>query len=224
MRSFVAFTLTEKHRLNVLKTPVTVSTDTKINPKSHKKSFVAIWDTGATSSVISKRVAKEMNLTPIGKTVVSTANGMAEVSKYIVTLELPNHLVINDIEVAEGNLGTNTDLLIGMDIITLGDFSITNVNNCTTFTFRFPSCNKIDYVEDARNLKITDLNKLKRKMENNIKKDGNRKCPCGSGKKYRYCCGKEKIQQAKKRIGKNESIKLNNTLNPRLNCLGCFLL
>ena len=65
MRSFVAFTLTEKHRLNVLKTPVTVSTDTKINPKSHKKSFVAIWDTGATSSVISKRVAKEMNLTPI---------------------------------------------------------------------------------------------------------------------------------------------------------------
>lgn len=202
MRNFTAFTLSKGYRLNVLKTPVTVSTDIKINPQSHTKNFIAIWDTGATSSVISSRVAQEMNLTPIGKTIVSTANGRAEVNRYIVTLELPNHLVINDIEVSEGNLGANTDLLIGMDIITLGDFSITNIDNCTTFTFRYPSCNKIDYVEDARKLKMSDLNKMRRKIELDIKKEGNKKCPCGSGKKYRYCCGKEKLQKAKKELEK----------------------
>ena len=202
MREFTAFTLNEKHRLRVLKTPVTVSTDTKINPKSHSKKYVAIWDTGATGSVISSKVAKEMNLTPIGKTIVSTANGRAEVNKYIVTLELPNHLIINDIEVSEGYMDANTDLLIGMDIITLGDFSVTNFDNKTTFTFRYPSCKTIDYVEEARNLKMKDLEKIKRKLENNIKKDGNKRCPCGSGKKYRYCCGKEKLQKAKEELEK----------------------
>ena len=39
-----------------------------------------------------------------------------------------------------------------MDIIRHGDFSITNVNNKTTFSFRTPSVEEIDYVKESRNI------------------------------------------------------------------------
>jgi hypothetical protein len=73
----------------------------------------------------------------------------------------------------------NADILIGMDIITIGDFSITNVDKKTVFTFRFPSIKTIDYVEEVNN-----LNKLKF-----AKVGRNDLCPCGSGKKYKFCHG-----------------------------------
>ncbi len=43
-----------------------------------------------------------------------------------------------------GNQGI--DLLIGMDIIGLGDFAVTNLNGVTQFTFRLPSVESIDFV------------------------------------------------------------------------------
>ncbi len=41
-----------------------------------------------------------------------------------------------------------------------------------------------------------------RKIEMDLKQHGNEKCPCGSGKKFRYCCGKEEINKLKKDIEK----------------------
>jgi len=51
-------------------------------------------------------------------------------------------------------------LLIGMDIINLGDFAITNAIGKTTFSFRIPSVQEIDFVPDAQ--------------ENNMMEGGNR--------------------------------------------------
>ena len=39
-------------------------------------------------------------------------------------------------------------VLIGMDIITSGDFSVSNYNGKTVFTFRTPSQERIDYVNN----------------------------------------------------------------------------
>ena len=36
-------------------------------------------------------------------------------------------------------------MLIGMDIITLGDFAITNLNGQTVMSFRLPSSGRIDF-------------------------------------------------------------------------------
>ena len=44
---------------------------------------------------------------------------------------LKNDLVIHDVIVTRGNLSNGIHLLIGMDIITLGDFSITNHSDIT---------------------------------------------------------------------------------------------
>ena len=205
MQSFTAFTKNEKGLIKVLKTQVEILIDKKINPNYVKKkgNYVAIWDTGATNTVISEKLAKELNLTPVGTVTVSTAGGIREANKYILGLQLPNNLEIQNIMVTGGLLNTDTDFLIGMDIITLGDFAVTNVNGKTVFSFRYPSCEKIDYVNDARNLKRQSLEKQLKKMEQEIKKNG--KCPCGSGKLYRYCHGKERIKQIKQELEKVKS-------------------
>lgn len=143
--------------------------------------FEALWDTGASGTVISKEVAKKLGLKPIGKSKVFRANGESIVNVYAINLFLPNQVAFQFVKVTEGIL-SGFDLLIGMDIITLGDFSITNVGGNTTFSFRVPSVVEIDYVTEAE--------KLKKATSLKPKVGRNEKCPCGSGKKYKNCHGK----------------------------------
>ncbi len=202
MQSFVAFTRSEEKRINVLRTAINITVDTKINPNFSlsQNKFGAIWDTGATNTVICDRLAKKLKLTSIGMAKVSTAGGIVEVNRYVINIQLPNQLLIQNVIVTEGNLDEDTDFLIGMDIIGLGDFSITNVDGKTTFSFRYPSCETIDYVREGRILHKKDLQKRLRQLEKQIKTEG--KCPCGSGKRYRYCHGKEEIKNIQQELGK----------------------
>ena len=41
-------------------------------------------------------------------------------------------------------------MLIGMDIINLGDFSITHKDNGTTFSFQIPATHNFDFVEENK--------------------------------------------------------------------------
>jgi uncharacterized protein YecA (UPF0149 family) len=75
------------------------------------------------------------------------------------------------------------DVLIGMDIITLGDFSVTNFQGNTCMSFRVPSLHQIDYVEEANN-------EANIPVLNSAKVGRNALCHCGSGKKYKHCHGK----------------------------------
>lgn len=104
-------------------------------PKIFSK--IGIWDTGAQSTVISAKVAKELRLKPIGKVDVRGVNSTIESNVYLVNLCLPNKIIISFVQVTEGNI--SSDVLVGMNIITLGDFSITNFNKKTIFSFRMPS-------------------------------------------------------------------------------------
>jgi len=68
-----------------------------------------------------------------------------------------------------------------MDVITQGDFSITNTNGQTTMSFRIPSKKEVDYVVESH-----------LQMYANVSK--NQACPCGktdeSGNpiKFKFCC------------------------------------
>lgn len=62
---------TKKHIAiaNVLKTESKVSEAFDLNsppPHPQLKTFIALWDTGATNSVISRKVVESCNLKPIG--------------------------------------------------------------------------------------------------------------------------------------------------------------
>lgn len=67
--------------------------------------------------------------------------------KHYVNLQLPNNVVVVGRPVAQLPL-TNYDVIVGMDIISLGDFAVSNFNGNTTFTFRIPSVEEFDFVAD----------------------------------------------------------------------------
>lgn len=143
------------------------------------KQYKAIWDTGSTNSVITSKVAAELGLTTIGFTEVNHAEGVSSnVPVYLVNIELPNQVGFPMIRVTEGKLG-DVDVLIGMDIIQSGDFKIENGGGKTTFTYSVPPADPIPVVPPTAPI-------VKAKEPGR-----NEPCPCGSGKKYKKCCGKD---------------------------------
>ena len=113
-------------------------------PHPAYESCRAIWDTGAMSTTISPELAQKLGLVSFGKVKMQHANGDAIVNTYIINLLLPNNMEISTLPVMEGAM-TDVDLLIGMDVITLCDFAITNKEGKTIFSFDIPSCHETDY-------------------------------------------------------------------------------
>lgn len=96
---------------------------------------------------------------------------------------MPNRVFISQLEATSGKL-KDADMLIGMDVINRGDFAVTNVGGKTTMTFRMPSCECIDFVIKRRGREIIRMGTTPTQVGRNDP------CPCGSGKKYKKCCGK----------------------------------
>lgn len=163
---------------NIIITPITVS-----NPisgeelKSH-----GIWDTGATNSVITEESAKALGLTPITFVNVNGVHGSKIVPVYALKLVLNNENVIFHLQVTEGSKlldGGEAAMLIGMDVINRGDFSISNFQGNTVMSYRTPSILRTDFVEEIKSTQPT----IKKKTPGR-----NDPCSCGSGKKFKNCC------------------------------------
>lgn len=111
------------------------------------KQYKAIWDTGATGTVITQKVVDECDLKAIGVTEVFTAKGKSKANLYLVNVWLPNKVIIYNVKVALGQVIGNAEVLIGMNIISRGDFAVTNKGGKTVFSFRLPSVECIDFVK-----------------------------------------------------------------------------
>ena len=81
----------------------------------------AAWDTGTTYSCISPEFAKQINLHPLSNNKLHTSYGLIQSKLY--------------------------DVLIGMDIISEGDFTLSTYNGKTSFSFRIPSKGVVDYTK-----------------------------------------------------------------------------
>ena len=181
MKQFNAFTSDYPGEASSLQTQCGVCAGVIPTGKNHPpvKTVTAIWDTGAEISAISTRVATELGLTPVNIARNITAAGEISVYIYAVNIFLPNNVNFAMVPVTGNDLG-DVDMLIGMDIISQGDFSITNVGGRTTFSFRIPSMERIDYVKESTPQPIVKAEEPGR----------NDPCHCGSGKKYKNCHGK----------------------------------
>jgi hypothetical protein len=107
---------------------------------------MGVWDTGASMTAIGQNVVDDLGLSPIGIVQVHTADAVSMKPTYIVDIHLPNIRVLG-IQVVLGTL-SQCDVLIGMDIINIGDFVITNKGGNTVMTFRVPSQASVDFVKD----------------------------------------------------------------------------
>ena len=97
----------------------------------------ALWDTGAVYSVISNEFAQKLGLQEFDRGRNYTAQGSYETSVYLVSIVLPNGMVVSDLRVSSGEF-QDFDFLIGMDIISQGDFLLTNKDH-SRFVFRIPA-------------------------------------------------------------------------------------
>ncbi len=113
---------------------------------------------------------------------VTHAGGSESKNTYLVNVYLPNGVAIAGLVVSEFNETAQFGVIIGMDVIAQGDFSITNFNNQTWASFRIPSIQGIDYVQQANKIRFAGVGR-------------NEPCPCGkrdaNGKpmKFKRCHG-----------------------------------
>lgn len=130
-------------------------TDIEITYNGNSMKTLALWDTGATDCCISKQVANTLSLVATGKTSMQTPSGVSEVNTYLVDVMLPNNVKVDDVRVADSEIGLQgIGMLIGMSIINQGDLSVSNHEGITTFSFRMPSAGIVDYVKQ---IKISNL-------------------------------------------------------------------
>ena len=154
----------------------------KVQNRPSPRQYTAIWDTGAMATVITDRIVQECGLKPISVCQVTGVHGSARKGVYLVDLFLPNKVIIGSLRVIGGGQIGDADVLIGMDVISKGDFAVTNKDGETHFSFRFPSLECIDFTKqkppESHGQVVNPLQKVGR----------NELCPCGSGKKYKQCC------------------------------------
>ena len=184
----MSFTVEANGTLRSLETPAVIcKAFDPANEKSppNPKEYMAIWDTGATNSLITEKVVNECSLAQISIVEVHTASGTEMAEVYLVNIGLPNKIMMPGVRVSKGTIFGNCEVLIGMDIISRGDFALTNKDGKSMFSFRMPSMEKIDFVKQSSP-------KLPPKPTKSVtpKIGRNAPCHCGSGKKYKKCCGK----------------------------------
>jgi predicted aspartyl protease len=110
----------------------------------------ALWDTGAMLSAITPDIAKKLNLVSTNRIRVNGIGNSCIADIVRVSIRLPNLAEIKNARISVLNLVKDVDMLIGMDIIQLGDFSISNGAGKTLFTFAMPPFDdKTDLYEKA---------------------------------------------------------------------------
>jgi predicted aspartyl protease len=110
----------------------------------------ALWDTGAMLSAITPEGAKKLNLVSTNRIKVNGIGSYCIADIVRVSIRLPNLVELKNARVAVLSLVKDVDMLIGMDIIRLGDFSISNGAGKTLFSFAMPPFDdKTDLYEKA---------------------------------------------------------------------------
>jgi len=117
-------------------------------PEMHE--FQALWDTGATNSVITQAVVDKCGLKPVGMAKVHGVFNTTDCEQYLVNILLPSQVGFAHVKVTRAGLPQGTDVLLGMDIIAGGDFAVTQEQGNTVVSFRYPSQTTTDFVKDLQ--------------------------------------------------------------------------
>jgi len=100
---------------------------------------MALWDTGAVGTCIQPQLKDRLNLR-LHNTSRQLIGVGGNVTAYIalVNIYVTHSMIIQDHPVHIVEFPGNADILIGMDIIGMGDFVVCNADNTTSFSFVMP--------------------------------------------------------------------------------------
>jgi hypothetical protein len=96
----------------------------------------ALWDTGAYMSVISATLAGKLAISSPDTSLLFGIGGVVRSKLYDISVTLPNKVIFPIIRAAEWGGHQLYDMLIGMDIISQGEFFLSSVSGKTVFTFK----------------------------------------------------------------------------------------
>jgi hypothetical protein len=113
----------------------------------------AVWDTGAMRSVVTPQVVSSLALAYVDFVTVTGVNNVSRAPVVLVSVILPNSIRITGLKAVVSDMRQGIDMLIGMDIISMGDLALSNGDGKTFFSFAIPPFpDKIDFVDKAEAL------------------------------------------------------------------------
>lgn len=95
----------------------------------------AVWDTGSTTTILSHQLIRNLKAEPFRKGGMTGIGGEVETDTYLVHVAPPTDDVITNIEVMAHDF-EDFEAIIGMDVITYGDFQISNKGGKSRFSFK----------------------------------------------------------------------------------------
>jgi hypothetical protein len=139
----LAFTIEAGGILESIITPVSIRQSEKLcqimELRSEETESRALWDTGANRSCISARLAHRLGLIRIDTSDTAGVGGVLSSFVHLADIGLPNRISIRNVRVTEFIDDDDFDVIIGMDILTCGDFALSNYGRKTVISFRIPS-------------------------------------------------------------------------------------
>ncbi|GHV76633.1 hypothetical protein AGMMS49942_14540 [Spirochaetia bacterium] len=108
----------------------------------------AMWDTGSTGCCVSEKLANALDLIGIASLDLTSAHGSKPANVYLIDLLFPDNTKAKNVIAAEIIPSGEFEIIIGMNIITRGDFALSNDRGKTVMSFRLPSTHSpIDFSE-----------------------------------------------------------------------------
>ena len=149
----LVYTVQYKGKQSMLLTEIRIATEfdsAKGESPSNEHAFWALWDTGAEASNVTQRVIDKCGLKYHGTDKASTTKGTDDVDVYRMSMRLWDGFWVPYIEGRKADELHDFDVLIGIDVISLGDFAVTHKVGETMLSFRVPSIDHIDFAQDHR--------------------------------------------------------------------------
>jgi hypothetical protein len=117
----------------------------------------ALWDTGATLTFMKPKLRDKLKLRMFGTGSpihIVGVGGLVKADFTYASLLLSDNLLFEYCPVYVVDFPVkNVDIIIGMDIINMGDFILSNTENKTTFSFVVPPLpNRIDFTDILKTL------------------------------------------------------------------------
>jgi len=116
----------------------------------------SLWDTGATLTAIKPKLRDALNLQMVRTGSSAKVFGLGTVTDAdftVLNLKIRHNFEIHWCPVYIIDYNVDVDIIIGMDIISMGDFAISNADQRTSFSFIAPSMpERLDLTEKAKTL------------------------------------------------------------------------
>jgi len=158
---------------------------------------LAIWDMGASNTSITQDVVDALQLSHHTFVRVDTALGSAMAPQYLVSILLPNGYQIKSLAVTLGKMVAPLQVLIGMDVIAKGDFSLVRGKETCDLHFTCPSLGLDNHHKEVKRLRALDAPDKPKVAPFTPNQSRNSPCKCGSGEIYKRCCEeKHRAEQA----------------------------